>query len=409
MSAAGRSRPERMARIGIFGGSFNPPHQGHLAAARAFRDELGLAKVIFIPAAIPPHKQLSLCSAPPRERVRLTQLTIQEEAGFAVSDLELRRGGTSYTVDTLRQLRKDYPCDELYLLMGTDMFLSFDQWREPEEMARFAVLVCAARTERTPSLAAQLQEKAAQLKKSLGARTVLLSNRALALSSTEVRRSLFFDVADGMLAPEALREIREKRLYGCAERFAALPLAELTQKSLALHKQSRRAHALGVQQTAQALALRFGEDAALAARAGILHDVTKALSNAQQRAYCAKYAVPVTDFELQNAQLLHAKTGADAARRFFGECTVVCEAIRWHTTGKPAMSGLEKIVFLADLIEPSRDYAQVQALRRGAQQESLDGAVLLAMERTLSHLAEEEQPVCADTIRARDYLLSRAE
>lgn len=114
-----------MARIGIYGGSFNPPHLGHIFAARKARQLLGLDKILLIPAAIPPHKAVAEGSPDGETRFALTQLAIAGETGMEVSRIELDRPGPSYTVDTLRKLRECYPQDELYLLMGTDMFLSF--------------------------------------------------------------------------------------------------------------------------------------------------------------------------------------------------------------------------------------------------------------------------------------------
>lgn len=134
-----------MARIGIYGGSFNPPHLGHIFAARKARQLLGLDKILLIPAAIPPHKAVAEGSPDGETRFALTQLAIAGETGMEVSRIELDRPGPSYTVDTLRELRESYPQDELYLLMGTDMFLSFFQWREPEAIAALAVPVCMAR------------------------------------------------------------------------------------------------------------------------------------------------------------------------------------------------------------------------------------------------------------------------
>ena len=125
-----------MARIGVYGGSFNPPHLGHVRAARQARALLKLDRIIFIPAAIPPHKAIATGSPDSRTRLALTQLAVAQEPGMEVSDLELRRGGPSYTVDTLRALRESYPHDELFLLMGTDMFLSFLTWYAPDCIAK---------------------------------------------------------------------------------------------------------------------------------------------------------------------------------------------------------------------------------------------------------------------------------
>ena len=120
-------------RIGIYGGTFNPIHMGHITAARAAMEQLQLDKLLLIPANVPPHKQLPPGSADPSQRLEMTQLACAELGSAAsVSDVELRRTGKSYTSDTLRALRREYPDDELWLLMGSDMFLSLHTWHEPE-------------------------------------------------------------------------------------------------------------------------------------------------------------------------------------------------------------------------------------------------------------------------------------
>ena len=124
-----------------------------------------------------------------------------------VSRIELDRPGPSYTVDTLRKLRECYPQDELYLLMGTDMFLSFFQWREPETIAKLAVPVCMARVRADSTLSEQLLAQRAKMKAAFGVRPIVLQNDCLEISSTEARRLLFFGIADEVLHPDVLAMI----------------------------------------------------------------------------------------------------------------------------------------------------------------------------------------------------------
>ena len=112
----------------------------------------------------------------------------------------------------------------------------------------------------------------------------------------------------------------------------------------------------------------------------------------------------MTEFERANPQLLHAKTGAAAAQSIFGESDAVVSAIKYHTTGKPDMTALEKIIYLADMIEPNRTYPGVDAIRKAAARD-LDAGVLLALERTIAFLQEERAAVCETSIHARDWLL----
>ena len=199
-----------MARIGIFGGSFNPPHLGHLLAVREFQKALSLDRVLLVPAATPPHKALSANSPSARERFEMTVLAASQLPFAEVSDLELRREGASYTADTLVELRGAYPNDKLYLLMGTDMFLSFDRWYQPERIAALATLAVAHRSE---DKAEKLQAQAAALEKAFHVRTVFVDNEFLPHSSTSVRALLAFGAAEEYLAPAVLAYIQKNHLY----------------------------------------------------------------------------------------------------------------------------------------------------------------------------------------------------
>ena len=392
-------------KIGVYGGSFNPPHLGHVKAALACREELGLDRVLVIPASVPPHKALASGSASAQERLRLTRLAFSDLPGFEVLDLELRREGKSYTADTLRELKAQYPKDDLFLMMGTDMFLSFQDWYRPAEIAACARLVCFSRYDADEKNRAALEKQALALERAFGQKPVLLQNDCFDISSTEVRRLVFFGIAGPYLPEAVLREIEALGLYGAGLDAKKLPFEKLRDLSLSLHKKSRVPHAQGVCETAREMAKRFGADEALAARAGILHDVTKALNKTQQLALAEKLGVQLTEFERQNPQLLHAKTGAAAARALFGECEEVASAIAWHTTGKPDMTKLEKIVYLADMIEPNRSYPTVDEIRAAAERD-LDEGTLLALDRTIAFLQEQGTAVCEDSSFARDFLLT---
>lgn len=134
-----------MARIGIMGGTFNPPHIGHQICASEACDQLGLDRVIWVPAHTPPHKEVAAGAPSPQERAELCRLATQEDPRFSVSEIEIARGGASYTVDTLTQLRAEHPADELVFIVGADTALSLPTWREPEAVCRLASLGIAGR------------------------------------------------------------------------------------------------------------------------------------------------------------------------------------------------------------------------------------------------------------------------
>ena len=129
-----------MERIGIYGGTFNPPHVGHIAAAKAAAELLRLDKLLLIPDRIAPHKQLPEGSASAEQRLQMLEIASYGIEKAEVSDMELRREGTSYTYLTILELREQYPEAQLILLMGTDMFLSFDRWKNTDIILQNASL-----------------------------------------------------------------------------------------------------------------------------------------------------------------------------------------------------------------------------------------------------------------------------
>ena len=197
-------------RIGLFGGTFNPPHAGHIALAKSAVKELSLSKLLLMPAFIPPHKPLPPGSADAEERFEMTALAAESIPGGEASRLELQREERSYTVDTLRELREIYPEDEIFLIVGGDMFLSLDHWFRAQEIFRLARIAAAAREEEELPL---LEKQKGELERRFGARVTLLSHRVLRVSSSEIREA----VARGgecPLLPEKIREyIRERKLY----------------------------------------------------------------------------------------------------------------------------------------------------------------------------------------------------
>ncbi len=382
-------------RIGIYGGTFNPPHVGHLRAAQYAIEALGLEKLLLIPSCIAPHKKLPLDTPTPQQRAQMVQIAAGEK--MEVSSIELDRGGTSFTYETVEALRSQYPNDELVLFMGTDMFLSFDTWREPRRILQNASLGVFYRGDKNELELIAAQKS--QMEKD-GARIYLVENPVTAISSTQLRRMLVFDCAESFLPAGVLDYIKENGLYGTKRSYHNLPMEELEQVVVDLVKPSRVPHVLGCRDTAVKLAEHWGADENDAARAGLLHDITKALDGPLQLTLCREYGKMLDAFSENNPKVLHAQTGSMVAQRVFGENAAVVDAICSHTTGKPNMNLLEKIIYIADYIEPNRDFPGVEKLRELAYTD-LDESVLLGLKTTIAHLQEqgsEVSPVGLETL-----------
>ncbi len=194
-------------RIGILGGTFDPPHKGHLYLGENFADALSLDRVLVIPAAIPPHKAEKKLSSD-EDRLEMCRLAFYDDV-FEVTDLELRREGKSYTVDTLALLRAEYPDDDFYLLIGSDMLLYFDKWYRWREIKSMCTLCSFSRSDDEDY--ALLRDYAENV---LGGGVLLLDQPPMEISSTEVRRRVRAGEEIGELVPEAVEEyIRERGLY----------------------------------------------------------------------------------------------------------------------------------------------------------------------------------------------------
>ncbi|MQA88679.1 MAG: nicotinate (nicotinamide) nucleotide adenylyltransferase [Gemmatimonas sp.] len=187
-------------RLGVFGGTFDPPHHGHLIAATGAHEALRLDRLILVPAADPPHKQ-GRVGATAEQRLSMIRAAVAGDPRLEVDDRELRRQGPSYTVDTLRELRANLPEDEIFFLLGSDQFAALDHWHEPQEVVRLATLGVFARGEETSPLDGPYPGMHVPI-------------RRIDISGTEIRRRCAAGLSIRYYVPEAVREIIEgERIY----------------------------------------------------------------------------------------------------------------------------------------------------------------------------------------------------
>jgi nicotinate-nucleotide adenylyltransferase len=196
-------------RVGILGGTFNPPHLGHLIAAQEAYRELGLNQVMLIPAGIPPHKPVD-DEPGPEHRLELCRRAVGDDERFTVSDLELRRDGPSFTVDTLNLLRSQSPSDDLYLILGGDIAAGLPKWHEPERVLELATVAIA---KRRGTAKAAVDDALAQLKG--GERARFFQMPRIEISSTMVRRRVRAGQPIRYFVPDGVMHYIESHgLYG---------------------------------------------------------------------------------------------------------------------------------------------------------------------------------------------------
>lgn len=382
-------------KIGLFGGTFNPPHLGHVEAASQAVKALGLDRLLVTPDAQPPHKDLPEGSPDGAGRLRMTELAFAKVKHARVADMEIRRGGRSYTVDTLRRLREKYPHDRLYLLMGTDMLLCFEEWREFREILSMAALVVFGRGEDDMPA---MEMAAAKLRERYKASVRVLDIRALEISSTGLRELLRDRRGREFLPDTVYAEIIRHRWYGAKPEFEWL-----REQAYAMLEPKRVAHVKGCEEEAIRLARRWGADEDRAREAAILHDITKKEKLPEQLRLCEKYGIMLDDMEREEGKLLHSKTGAGIAKYEYGCDDEVYGAIFWHTTGKENMSLLEKVIYMADYIEPNREFDGVEELRRLAYRD-LDRALELGFSMSIEDMRARGVVPHARTLGALHFI-----
>ena len=278
------------------------------------------------------------------------------------------------------------------------MFLTLQAWHAPEEILSLAGIAAFGRTEAdTEELFSAQRDYLYRTYPQARIFTLTIPG-VVDVSSTELRALLARGEGANLLPPAVYGYILREGLYGTGADLKHLPFRQLRPVALSYLKYKRIPHVLGTEQEAIRLAERYGADVEKARVAALLHDCTKKLDMEEQLALCQ-----LDELEQKALKLLHAKTGAAIARDVFGVDDEIYRAIWWHTTGHAHMTLLEKIIYLADYIEPSRDFPGVDKLRSVCYKD-LDEGLLLGLEMTIEEMTSMGNPVHHATIEARDAL-----
>ena len=392
-----------MKKMGLFGGTFDPIHQGHVSMALQIIESLGLDGVMLMPTFVPPHK-IRERMAPVEHRLTMCRLVAQEHPVLQVSDLELTRGGASFTVDTLEMLCSMYPDTEWYLITGADMFVTLRTWHRFADIARMAVLCTVPRV---GTDTAQLMEYADRLVAD-GCRCFVASSPVETISSTEIRRR----VNDGLpltgLVPAAVeRYICQYGLYrdeAGESRTQDEQFIEIIRNRLSNY---RFHHSMCVAEEARRLARLYGADEKKAYTAGVLHDIMKDTEPTAQLQILKDYSIELDEVEAISPTLWHARCGEAFLRHILVvEDEEILRAVRYHTTGRAGMTLLEQVLFTADFTSADRDYPDVDVMRRLADQ-SLMEAIRYGVEYTIHDLLNRGRAVHPDTVALyNDIVLS---
>lgn len=393
----------KKVRIGIIGGTFDPIHIGHLIIAQNAVTQYHLDQILFIPTGHSPHKDDKEIEQS-AHRLEMIRLSIKNNPDFYFSAMEINAARTSYTYLTLQELHRTYPDWELYFIMGADSLDYLDKWMEPAEICRLATLLVAIRDDLDMN---RIKNKAAELKRLYEAdiRPIITPN--VSVSSHNIRER----VAKGepiryLVTPEVEEYIAHQCLY--QEYEGQTPMNERLNKIKKTLKKEldkdRYEHTLGVMYTSACLAMANGYDMEKAQLAGLLHDCAKCIPNEKKLKICVKNNIPVTQVEKDNPFLLHAKVGAFLARVLYEvEDEEILHAISVHTTGAPAMNTLDKIVFIADYIEPKRDKAaNLKEIRKTAF-EDLDEALKMILCDTIHYLNGSKNDKNIDPMTLETY------
>ncbi len=381
-------------RIGIFGGTFNPIHKGHERIAHKAIETGELDRLIVMPANVPPHKTAaSLATA--ADRLEMCRLAFDGDEKITVSDMELRRDGPSYSVDTVTQLKAQYPDDELFMVIGTDMLLSFDRWYRYKDilsMCRLCVFARDGETDCEALRAFALNNLGLDYTKG---EIVVCECEPLEISSTQLRRMLEAGEDTSVFISQTVRNyIAEKKvLVKDTDR-----VDEFKTVIRSMLGDYRYTHSLNVADSAVYLARLFGEDENVAYVAGLLHDVTKDTPKEKQLELCEKAGIILTPSEKANKNLWHAMSGAAYLETVLNiKNRDIINAVRYHTTGRAGMSKLERIIYTADFISAERSYPDVEVMRT-LSAKSLDEADLYALKFCITKLVKDGLILHTDSV-----------
>ncbi len=348
-----RMKEKAISKLAIMGGTFDPIHIGHLVTAEEVRHEFNIDEVLFVPTGHPPHKS-NMNMTTSEHRYLMTVLATAANAHFKVSRLEIDREGVTYTIDTVKELKKIYGKQvTIYFITGADAIHKILTWKESEELLQICEFVAVTRPGyNKQELLGQIEE----LNRNYQSSIHFLEVPALAISSSNIRERIHNMRPIKYLVPEEVENyIKKYNLYEYKICLTAKEREQMCNYVASKMSPKRYAHTRGVIE----MALEFGNIYKISCDevfiAALFHDVAKELPQDEKHAVCAKYAIELDTFEARHIHLAHGKIGAAILEHEWGiHKPSILDSVRYHTVGREGMCDLEKIIYLADMTEEGR-------------------------------------------------------
>lgn len=381
-----------MKRVGILGGSFNPVHFGHLNLAREIQERLNLDELVFLPNGFNPFKKN--ISKPEREMIlKMLSIAIEDNKHFNVNPIELMNEGKNYTYKTIKKIKKDNHLN-IYFIIGADLLKDLDKWYKFKKLCKLVTFVLVDRENLS-------LKKVNKLEKKYKAKFKILNIPQLDISSTEIRNKRYLNKSIEYLVPKNVEKfIQKSGLYLENQK----EIEKYKSKLKKLIPEKRYNHSLNVMNTAMELAHLYNVDVKKAQLAGLLHDSAKGLTLEEMKKLAKENKTKIPKAFLNAPPTVHAFVGKIVANKTFGiEDEEILEAITKHTTGTKNMSQLDKIIFLADYIEPDRTQPGVEEVRELAQID-LNKAVLKALNNSIDYLDSIKKDVNPLSLEAKEFL-----
>lgn len=390
--------------VGLYGGTFDPPHLAHLGVARAFLKEFPQARLVIMPCLIPPHKTRKTGGAEADQRLEMSRACFGALPRTSVDDYELTKEGTSYTYLTVNHLQDLYGDARICIVMGQDNLEIMESWREYRYLLDTCIIAVAVRGDEALSpIIDGLREK-------YGADIRILHTEKSPLSSTEVRRLVSLGLpCDHAVTKEVANYISREGLYSMTE--TVIPIKEIYAYISGLSPR-RLSHTYGVEKAAIMLANNHYPtlDKRIVSAAALLHDCTKEKDAEGHREIAKKYGAVFDETTASTVKLQHAVTGAAVAEKEF-LLPEAALAILTHTTAAANMNPLQKIIYMADFIEENRKDELCLSVRqyyfnslKEDKTRALDKTLLFALEESIKLLRQECKNVHPHTLEARNFI-----